>query len=373
MRILHISKFSYPVHGGIETFVNDLSCAQAQMGHDVKILCHHDKANRKTSVNTENGVTVTRVMVNCNLSFAPLSFSFSKQLKKEINSSKPDVIHMHLPNTSVFLCNSVPENIPCIIHWHADVQGSSNPCIKLLYPFYRFFEQRCLSKADRIIVTSPPYLEASSSLIKWKNKCSIIPLGLNTGRYPELKHLRQNPPMVLSVGRFAYYKGFEYIVRAASRLPEVKFIIAGDGPNYDKIKTEVEKRGLTGRVILPGRVTDSELHSLLQKASLFCLPSIDRAEAFGVVLLEAMTYSIPIISTSISGSGTGWVNKHEVTGLVVPPKDPASLAEAIKTVLSDSATAAEYGNAGRIRLEEKFKIDQVAKKIDRLYRQVIES
>lgn len=182
---------------------------------------------------------------------------------------------------------------------------------------------------------------------------------------------KKNPPLVLSVGRFTYYKGFEYLIRAAAMIPEAEFIIAGSGPEHRRISEEVEKLGLSERVSLPGHITDQELFSLMQKASVFCLPSIDRAEAFGVVLLEAMRYGIPIVSTNISGSGTGWVNKHGSTGIVVPPADSQALKIAIKTIISAPQQAQRYGQAGKARLENNFKIDQISSQIDYIYQSVI--
>lgn len=104
------------------------------------------------------------------MAFAPVSFSFASHLRKEVSSCTPQVIHLHLPNPALLFYKSIPDNIPCVIHWHADVQGAPNPYIKGLYPFYRFFEQRCLAKADHIIATSPPYLETSPSLSPWRQK-----------------------------------------------------------------------------------------------------------------------------------------------------------------------------------------------------------
>ncbi|WP_027720315.1 glycosyltransferase [Maridesulfovibrio zosterae] len=373
MQILHISKYAHPERGGIETFVKDLSSAQIKRGHEVRILCHQQKTSCKTAITKNNGITITRVRVNCNMAFAPVSFSFASHLRKEISSSPPQVIHLHLPNPAVLFYRSIPDDIPCVVHWHADVHGTPNPCIRALYPFYRFFEQKCLAKADHIIATSPPYLSSSFSLAAWRQKSSVVPLGLDTDRYPSCTQEKSNPPLVLSVGRFAYYKGFEYLVRAAALIPEAKFIIAGSGPEHSRISKEVEKLGLSERVYLPGHITDQELFSLMQKASVFCLPSIDRAEAFGMVLLEAMRYGVPIVSTEISGSGTGWVNEHGGTGIVVPPADSQALKIAIKTIISNPQQAQRYGQAGKAKLENNFKIDQISSQIDDIYQSAITS
>lgn len=370
MHILHISKYAYPERGGIETFVRDLAVEQTRQGHTVSILCHRATPLRPTTTRQVDNVTITRSGVICNALFTPLSPLFPLHLHREIAARPPQVIHYHLPNPLVLHSHFLPANIPLIVHWHADVKGSSNKMINVLYPAYQLFEQRCLRRASSVIVSSQPYLETSQPLNGWKDKCSVVPLGLDLARYPrEASPCSQPKPLILSVGRFTFYKGFEHLVRAASLVPDAEFIIAGDGPERSKVQKQIDESDLSHRVHLPGLVSDSELHGLFQQASLFCLPSIDRGEAFGITLLEAMRYSLPLISTAIEGSGTGWVNQNGITGIVVPPASPESIAQAIKDILQSPTKASRYGSAALSRLKTEFTISQVAQSIGHVYQQ----
>ncbi|MDD3313309.1 glycosyltransferase [Pseudodesulfovibrio sp.] len=371
MKILHIGKFAHPARGGIETFVRDLSVRQACDGNVVTALCHQERPGLPGDVLTENGVTIFRASILCSLAFAPIAPSFPLLLRRIVRETRPQVVHLHLPSPAVLFHAFLPKDVPLIVQWHADVLGSPSRRLQVLYPFYRVFERRCLAKAARIIASSPPYLESSPVLAEWKGKCRVIPLGLDRNRYPEdATATKAVPPLVVSVGRFAYYKGFEHLVRAARLVTGVDFVIAGDGPLRESIRREVERLGLVDRVRLPGAVSDAELHVLLQRAALFCLPSVDRGEAFGMSQLEAMRYGLPIVATAIPGSGTGWVNRDGVTGRVVPPASPEALAEAIQGILDNPELARGFGEAARLRFEECFAIDRVAGALADVYRQV---
>ncbi|MCJ2164999.1 MULTISPECIES: glycosyltransferase [unclassified Pseudodesulfovibrio] len=368
MRILHISKYAPPVRGGVETFVRDLAAEQVRQGHDVSILCHQAESDAPMQTDLDQGVTTTRLPILFTAAFAPFSPVLPLHLQKIIRRTRPEIIHLHLPNPMVLFGALLPADIPLVIHWHADVQDSTNRSLRALYPLYRYFEQRCLAKACRVMATSPPYLESSLSLARWQRKCTVVPLGLDLSRYTLVPDCpKPERPLVLGVGRFTFYKGFQHLVRAASRVSAADFVIVGEGPERSGIQREVDRLGLTDRVRLPGAVPDETLHRLLQQATLFCLPSVDRGEAFGVSLLEAMRYGLPLISTAIPGSGTGWVNEDGVTGRVVPPTDPESLARAIQEITCSPGMGARFGQAARTRLEAEFTIDRTAQTVSKIY------
>lgn len=373
MRLLHITKYAHPAKGGMETFVRDLTAEQTRCGHAVAVLCHQTGSLRRTESTRVDEITTIRCATLLATPFAPLSPVFPLRLKDALRQERPDVIHLHLPNPAVLFQKLLPRDIPLVVHWHADVQESASTVIRALYPAYRIFEQLCLARADRIVATSTPYLESSPSLAPWRDKCTVVPLGLDTGRYPEESTARPQKPMVLGVGRMAFYKGFEHLVRAAALVREATFVIVGDGPKRHGIEDEIRCLGLEERVLLPGRVSDAELRRYLQAASVFCLPSMDRGEAFGVSVLEAMRYGLPLVTTAIPGSGTGWVNQNRETGLVVPPADSEKLAQAIRHILDDPTQTEQYGLASRKRLEDKFTIARTARSIDQIYADISRS
>src|SRR5690606_10499914 len=120
------------------------------------------------------------------------------------------------------------------------------------------------------------------------------------------------------------------------------------------LKNQVTRLGLTDKVVFAGRLSDEALQYLYCHASLFCLPSIERSEAFGVVLIEAMAYGLPVVATRIAGSGVPWVNEHETSGLNVEVGSPAALADACNKILSSSELRERFSLGARRRFLTEF-------------------
>jgi rhamnosyl/mannosyltransferase len=170
----------------------------------------------------------------------------------------------------------------------------------------------------------------------------------------------------LSVGRFAYYKGFEYLVAAAEKAPRVRFHIVGDGPEYLAIKQLIAEKRLENQVRLFGSVDRQTLIHLFRSCDVFCLPSIERTEAFGLVLLEAMYFEKPLITTKLAGSGVTTVNRHGETGLHVPPGNPDALADAILFLEKNVEIRKEMGRRAHQRFLDAFHIESVSGEIGKI-------
>lgn len=130
---------------------------------------------------------------------------------------------------------------------------------------------------------------------------------------------------VLGVGRLAHYKGFEVLVRAVANSPSLRCCIIGEGEEGPKLRALVRELGVQDRVLLPGEVDDDVLAACYEACDVFCLPSLLRTEAFGVVLLEALRAGKWCVVSDVPGSGMGTVIQHGVNGWLVPPGDVAAL------------------------------------------------
>ena len=119
---------------------------------------------------------------------------------------------------------------------------------------------------------------------------------------------------------------------------------------------------------LAGFVEDDRVRGLLATCDLFCLPSIERTEAFGVVLMEAMRYGKPLLACRIEGSGVTWVVRDGDNGLLVPTADSSALADALASLRDDPALRERFGESGRKRYAEDFDIDRVADAVTGVYR-----
>ncbi len=374
MKILHIGKYYPPFHGGIENFLDDLVREQAGQGHEVKVICHQHERGRPTETEpVDSGPEIIRAAILGVAAYAPVAPGFYRALRDVLNEFRPDVVHVHMPNASAFWLLLTKNDFKLVIHWHSDVVSSENDWkLKTLYPFYRIWETRLLARADNVIATSRPYLDTSIPLRRFKHKCRVIPLGINPSRLESFKKTlrvsaRISEVFILSAGRFTYYKGYEYLIRACTLGYKGRLVIAGGGPLMPDLERLVRRLRLSDRVFMPGKLSNFDLHQYFQGCRAFCLPSIERTEAFGMVLLEAMFYGKPLITTRIEGSGMNEVNIHEQTGLVVSPEDPDALARAMSFMLEKTEKAEEMGLRGRRRLLEQFVMVRVAREVDGVY------
>lgn len=375
LKILHVGKFFYPYRGGMENFLLDLVVDQNSRGMFPEVIAHHHHPCRNTAKEYVNGIPVWRTWSFGQFIYAPIAPTFGFHLRRITAGTRPAVIHLHLPNLSSFWALLAPRQIPLVIQWQSDVVRSQfDERLSLLYPFYRVAEKRLLQRSQAIIASSDNYLRGSSTLGEFKHKCVTIPLGLDGGRLHRPSRESVNTArrkfskcLVLSAGRFTYYKGFDYLIQAAKYVPEADFVIVGDGPLRPKFTQLVRQLKLEDRVFLPGSLSDHDLHTLMAACDIFCLPSIERTEAFGIVLLEAMSFGKPLVTTSIQGSAVNWVNLDGETGLVALPGDAQDLAKAISKLQKDPATRSWMGANARNRLEQHFKIEKVSDKIERLY------
>jgi len=325
----------------------------------------------------DEGVLVERVPILGRLAFAPIAPGFGRALRRAVAGFKPDILHLHLPNLAGAYVLGLRPPCALVLHWHADVVSGISPAVALGRLAYGPIERGLLRRAAMVVATSEAYLETSRPLAPFRNKCRVVPLGLDPGRFAGLDAAAaaadaDDGATVLAVGRLAFYKGFEHLVAAAASLPSgARVVVAGEGPFGPRLKALAARLGLGGRVLFPGLLTDPELFARLATCAAFCLPSVERTEAFGVALLEAMAFARPLVTTAVPGSGMGLVNAAGETGLVVPLADPEALAGALAKLLAGADTRRRMGRAGRERLLALFSIDRAAAALSRVYAEAL--
>lgn len=371
LRILHIGKFYPPHHGGMEVFLADLISAQRAQGIDAAALVHGDPE-------ADDPPWLLRVPVQLHLLHAPIAVGFRAALKRALAQFQPDVLHLHMPNNSVFWALTLAQAraVPWVVHWHSDVVVSRiRRSVALAYQLYRPFEQAVLEQAERIIATSPPYLEASEPLQHWRGKCAVVPLGLQLTSVPDTAtqaspHWQADTLRLLSLGRLTYYKGFETLIAAVSAMPGVELLIAGSGELREPLQALIDKHtpaGQPARVRLLGGISEADKTALLQGCDIFCLASRERTEAFGVVLLEAMEHARPCIVSALAGSGMPWVVESAGAGQLVAVQDVPAWQGAIAQLQQQPELRRAYGLAGQRALHERFSIDACARAVTAQY------
>lgn len=384
-RILHVGKFFPPVPGGIETYLADLLVASLDAGLEAAALVHQPYRPAAPVPSRYTQLPLFTTPSYGQLLYAPISPGFPLALHHAIRSFRPNLLHLHLPNVSAFSALALPSarRLPWVVHWHADVGGTAlSKRVRAAYPLYRPLEQAVLRRSQRIIATSSSYLAASQALAAWQERCRIVPLGVCANRLPEVDpsqrtQARKAWPQpdglcVLAAGRLTYYKGFEVLLEALARTePTVNLILVGTGPLAPRLERIVRERRLEQRLRLAGYRTDSELQALMAACDVLCLPSIDRSEAFGIVLMEAMRYGKPVIASDIPGSGVGWVVREGGHGLLVLPRDAPALAGALERMLREPALRTQFQENARTGFAHRFEIHRSIESISELYCDVL--
>jgi rhamnosyl/mannosyltransferase len=332
MNILHIYKDYFPVLGGIENHIKVLAEAQAAAGHRVIVLVCDP--GRRTHVKELNGVKVIKAGRLTTAASMPISLSQPIALAH----LRPDVTHVHSPYPLGEAANWLLGRARAtVITHHSDVVRQQG-WLRLYSPFLR----RVLRTADCIIATSSRYIETSPWLRPVREKCVVVPLGVDRHRFVLPSPTFSGPPTLLFVEKLRYYKGFDTLLRALANLPEVRLNIVGDGPMRTPWQILAAKLGVADRVRFFGEVDDTDLPSLYHQAHLFVLPANARAEAFGSVLLEAMACGTPVITSNAS-------SLPEVVGeagIMVEPRDVRVLTEAMERVLTDEGKRREMREKG---------------------------
>lgn len=367
MHILQLYKDYFPVLGGIENHVRDLSEGLAARGHQVTVLV--TSLDGRTSVEQpQAGLTVIRAARALHLASTPLSLAMLRQARLQ----RPDVVHLHFPYPPGDLAyQAVPARAPLVVTYHSDIVRQ-----RTLLRLYRPLLELTLRRAARILATSPSYVASSPFLRRHAARCSVVPLGIDAGRFAVADgrrvaavRARYDAPLLLFVGRLRYYKGLHYLIEA---MPSVQadLLIAGSGPERDALATLAARLGVERRVHFLGDVSDEDLPVLLHAADVFVLPAHLRAEALGLAQIEALASGLPCISTEL-GTGTSFANRHGETGLVVPPGDSAALAGAIDTLLADRDLRERMGAAGRRRVAALFTRERMLAGVEAVYREVL--
>lgn len=376
LRIVHFGKYYLPETGGIESVTASLARGASDAGHHVAVICF--KKSPASGSEVIDGVQVFRAPINGLLASQPLGAKYVWLCLKEARTA--DLIHLHAPNMLGAVCCLIAGKRPrVLVHWHSDVVGKG-----WLGKVFKPLQTALLKRADGIVATSSVYAEASEPLRRFQHKVSILPLGvpdtpataspdLDGDALPaELQSRLHGKKLVLAVGRLVPYKGFDTLIRAARNLREEAIVvIVGEGPLRKSLQAEVESAGLAQRVCLAGRLSDAALHALFTQACLYCLPSQHRAEAFGVVLLEAMSYGLPIVASDIPGSGVPWVNQHGLTGFNVPVGDTVALAQACNRILDFAPERARLSDGARRRFLAEFTEDQSVMRMLAAYQRLV--
>lgn len=288
-----------------------------------------------------------------------------------------EVVHLHFPDPLGHVtAMALPRSVRRVISWHSDIVKQKS-ALALYAPFLRSF----VRDTDALIGATPQHFSTSVQIPigKAAQIREVIPYGFDATALPESEDARRkrdqllaehrDRSLIFAVGRHVYYKGFDVLIRAMKDV-DADLLIGGRGPLTDSLVQLTADIGVSGKVRFVGFIPDQELLAYYQACDVFCMPSVERAEQFGLVQLEAMYCGKPVVATRL-GTGVEFVTLDGVTGSLVPPKDSHALANALRTLLSDAALRERLGAAGRQRVHDVFSVERMVRKTVDVYRRVI--
>jgi glycosyltransferase involved in cell wall biosynthesis len=262
------------------------------------------------------------------------------------------------------------KDVKLVVHFHGDIQ-----ILKFVYLFYKPFERLLFQRANRIITTSPILQNEEPLLRRFINKCVTIENVISTYdldikeedkiKIENLKAKYNNKKIILSFGRHVPYKGLRYLIDATQYIKEdYVIIIGGDGPLTEELKQMAIS---CNKIHFVGRIPNLELKYYLHAADIFAFPSITKAEAFGITLLESMyCYTTPVTFT-IAESGVNYVSLKNQTGLEVENANAYKFGQAINALLLDEELRQNLAENAHKRVIENFTIDFIKPKLIALY------
>jgi glycosyltransferase involved in cell wall biosynthesis len=363
VKVLHVFKDYFPPsRGGIEHLIHDI--VHSMDGVVSEVLT--SSRSRRLVEDDDDGVRVVRAPEYARPTSTPVTPAWAKHMR----DTDADVIHFHMPNPfGELMLLASRTTVPVVASYHADIVGR-----RAVLPFYLPFHHRALRRAERIVVASPPMREAPQ-MQPHADRTVVIPYGVEPGEWERRPSLADDiralhrSPIVLFLGRLAYYKGLDVLLRAM-RSVDATLLLCGTGPKGAELQAMAADLGVSGRVVFVGDVGDAERLAYYHAADVFAFPSTMRAEAFGIAMLQAMACGTPVISTEL-GTGTSWVNQDGQTGLVVPAGDVAALATALNDVIGGGERRRAMGEAAAERVAQHFTRAQMFDALGALYGSVV--
>jgi len=352
LRILEVNKAYYPHVGGIETLVRQYA-ENFENKSDLRVLVCRD-GRGKTIHEKINGVKIIRSGSLGTYFSCPLSLSFILKFRKIAENA--DVVHINMPfplADLALLLSGYRGRI--VVSWHSDVVKQK----KLLF-FYKPIMIKLLKRADLILTATQGHIDGSPYISEFRDKCRVIPYGINIGEYLSIqrkpvlteKLIDKSAVKVFFTGRLVYYKGVDILLKAFRNVRNCELFIAGTGTLENQLKSYAESHNMQNVHFL-GFLSDDDLKCAFADCDIFVLPSVANSEAFGIVQLEAMVYSKPVINTSLP-TGVPHVSVDGVSGITVEPSKPVQLANAINMLAEDKNLREAYGKNAFRRVRDMF-------------------
>ena len=380
MKVLQLGKF-YPIRGGVEKVMWNLVQGLANRGIPCDMLCaklKKDKVDREhafISEKTPEGLVINLRRENRVICVPAITKKAATMIAPAMikwmrrHANEYDIIHVHHPDPMAALALRLSGyKGRVILHWHSDIVAQ-----KFLLKFYIPLQEWLIKRAEKIVGTTPIYLQNSPYLASAQEKTVCVPIGIDpivcdNNKVRNFRSLYPGKKIVFALGRLVPYKGFDCLIDAAGMLPDdYVVLIGGVGPLEADLQEQIQRRHLEKKVRLLGYIRSEDIPEMFGACSVFVMSSKMKTEAFGIVQIEAMSCARPVVATTIPGSGVSWVNENGFSGLNVPPQNPRSLANAVQVICSKPETYDRFSDGALERYATCFTSDIMIDRTIQLY------
>jgi glycosyltransferase involved in cell wall biosynthesis len=314
-----------------------------------------------------------RVIVHALKKRWPLSvecFSLAPYVRRILNQSKVDILHAHYASsygTLGRLCGLRPYVLSV---WGSDVYEFPKRSV-----LHRELLKRNLSCADEVCSTSEVM---AGEIRKYCNRLvTITPFGISCDQFrppSDNKNGDDNEFVIGTVKTLEPIYGIDYLIRSFALLTRryrgssrLRLVIAGEGYLRPSLQKLARHLGVGSVTEFLGAAPHDEVPSLLRRLSVFA--NLSNSESFGVAALEASACELPVVATNVGNLPE--IVRHNVTGIIVPPRNPESAAEAFLTLLKNSEIRRTLGTAGRQFVLQNYDWSMNAKRMEWLYNKIM--
>lgn len=355
MRIAQVCPYSLTPPGGVQAQVLGLARSLRSLGHEVRVLAPCDGPPPDAGV-TPLGKSVP---LAANGSVAPIAPDPACALRtmRALRDEEFDIVHLQEPLVpGPTVTSLLVSDKPVVGTFHR--AGASAA--------YAAFRPIAKGLAKRLAVRCAVSEDAKATAVDAVGgEYELVFNGIEVDRFAKADEIPVDGPSILFLGRHEPRKGLGTLLEAMAHLPaDVKVLVASDGPQTAELQARF---GADRRIEWLGRISEEEKAGYLRGVDVFCAPSIS-GESFGVVLLEAMAASAPIVASDLPGYRN--VANPDVHAVLVPPADPRALATALTRVLEDGGLRRRLVEAGDARANE-FSMDRLAERYLELYATVL--
>lgn len=301
------------------------------------------------------------------LGYGALPFSLLKKLKKF------DLIYFHYPffgaSFIIYLFKLLNPQKKLIVHYHMDVK-QRNFFFKILSWPEKLIKKSLFKKSSLIVTASLDYIKNSqikNIYQKYPTKFREIPFAVNTEDFkPKRESKKNNIIFVGGLDKAHYFKGLEVLLQAFSQIDNqaLRLKIIGEGEQKNSFKKLCQELGIEKRVDFFGKLEKNDLIKKYQQAQLTILPSINKNEAFGIVLIESLACATPVIASNLPGVRSVFVDGK--SGLVSEINNPLDLKEKIESLLNDPEKLSRMEVEARSLAENKYSQTKYEENINNL-------